>query len=258
MMKKDNSVHIILRRNTYLFGAAIPISIRIDGEKKGYIWSGQEKSIFVNPGEKFIQIKMFKGIFGVDSKTIKSSKLYYGQKLILECGIRNGIGLFLEQNEPIVSSFEDGIFLSYRRADSELITGRIYDKLVSQFGEESVFKDNYSIDLGDNFKREIENTLRSCKVFLPVIGKNWHKRGKKNLFDNPRDFVKLETTIAIENELTILPIFVNSGKMPDQQDLPTEIKDIVYYNGAIVRNDPDFHSDFEVVLDKIKTVLTAK
>jgi hypothetical protein len=33
------------------------------------------------------------------------------------------------------------IFISYRRKDSEAITGRIYDRLGAAFGEDNVFQD---------------------------------------------------------------------------------------------------------------------
>jgi hypothetical protein len=33
------------------------------------------------------------------------------------------------------------VFISYRRADSEDVAGRIYDRLVTRFGAENAFKD---------------------------------------------------------------------------------------------------------------------
>ncbi len=33
------------------------------------------------------------------------------------------------------------VFISYRRADSASISGRIYDRLVAKFGRKNVFKD---------------------------------------------------------------------------------------------------------------------
>jgi hypothetical protein len=37
------------------------------------------------------------------------------------------------------------IFISYRRTDSQDVTGRIYDRLVAHFSQERVFKDVESI-----------------------------------------------------------------------------------------------------------------
>jgi hypothetical protein len=46
-----------------------------------------------------------------------------------------------------------GIFISYRRADSPDATGRIYDRLVAEFGRAQVFKDIDSIPLGRHTRR---------------------------------------------------------------------------------------------------------
>ena len=43
------------------------------------------------------------------------------------------------------------IFISYRRADSQYATDRIYEKLAAQFGADSVFMDIDDIPLGVNF-----------------------------------------------------------------------------------------------------------
>lgn len=254
-MTKQASAKISIKRNKSLWGAAYPITLRINGKKYGMIRIGQEKTFDVPPGEKFIQVKMFKGIFLMDSKTFKTPRLHHGQKIILECGIRNVIKLYIEQNEPIINLFKDGVFISYRRIDSNNIAGRIYDKLIGQFGEATVFKDTYSIEYGDNFLSRIEDALSGCKILIPVIGNNWLKKGKKRFFDNSNDFVKLEIQTAINNGLKILPVFVNSGKMPSVEDLPNGIEDLAFFNGLQIRDDPDFANDVEDLIAKIKEIL---
>src|SRR5215212_9966245 len=44
------------------------------------------------------------------------------------------------------------IIISYRRADSDAIAGRIRDKLATHFGEDSVFMDIDSIPFGIDFR----------------------------------------------------------------------------------------------------------
>ena len=44
--------------------------------------------------------------------------------------------------------------------------------------------------------------------------------------DNPEDWVRLEIKIAIERNKLIIPILVNSVKMPTQEGLPPEIKEL--------------------------------
>jgi hypothetical protein len=45
------------------------------------------------------------------------------------------------------------IVISYRRKDSDAITGRIRDHLARHFGEDAVFMDIDSIPIGEDFRR---------------------------------------------------------------------------------------------------------
>jgi hypothetical protein len=67
------------------------------------------------------------------------------------------------------------IFISYRRQDSQHITGRIYDKLSTQFGKSAVFKDVDSMPLGVDFRDHIRDQVSRCAVLVAVIGKNWNE-----------------------------------------------------------------------------------
>ncbi len=65
------------------------------------------------------------------------------------------------------------IFISYRRSDSEDIAGRIYDRLVSDFGKDSIFKDVEAIPFGEDLHDFISASLDGCQVVLAIIGKTW-------------------------------------------------------------------------------------
>lgn len=48
-----------------------------------------------------------------------------------------------------------GIFISYRRKESSHLAGRLYDQLVSRFGDSQSFMDVDTIELGVDFAEEI-------------------------------------------------------------------------------------------------------
>jgi Sulfatase-modifying factor enzyme 1 len=52
------------------------------------------------------------------------------------------------------------VFLSYRRGDSRHQAGRLYDRLVAQFGKEHVFKDADSIPLGLDFREVLTERVQ--------------------------------------------------------------------------------------------------
>lgn len=93
------------------------------------------------------------------------------------------------------------IFISYRRADSESVVGRIYSELKKHFPTHDVFLDHDSIPLGKPFLVVIRERLATSKYALILIGPQWcsikdEKTGQRRL-DDPNDFVRLEVEAAL-------------------------------------------------------------
>jgi hypothetical protein len=65
------------------------------------------------------------------------------------------------------------IALSYRRADTSAMAGRIFDRLVVRYGDDSVFMDIDSIPFGVDFREHIRTTLLQSDVLLVLIGPGW-------------------------------------------------------------------------------------
>ena len=66
-----------------------------------------------------------------------------------------------------------GIFISYRRDDSAGHTGRIYDRLATQFGPAQVFMDVDAIQPGEDFTRVLAERTKSCSALVAIIGRQW-------------------------------------------------------------------------------------
>lgn len=146
------------------------------------------------------------------------------------------------------------IFISYRRDDSNDITGRIYDWLVQHFGSDNVFKDVDSIPLGVDFKQHIDKAVAKCSVFLTVIGADWLFTGEtseKSRLHNSADFVRIELESALQRDIPLIPIFVREASMPSAEDLPDSLKSLVFRNGISIRPDPDFHNDMNRLIRAI-------
>jgi hypothetical protein len=147
------------------------------------------------------------------------------------------------------------IFISYRRSDSADIVGRIYDRLVQEFGRKSIFKDVDSIPLGIDFKGYLDKTVSECNVLLAIIGDRWldatDADGKKRL-DDPEDFVRIEIESALEQGIPVIPLLVRGAQMPEEEDLPASLKPLVYRNGIPIRPDPDFHRDMDRLISALE------
>src|SRR5258708_32540066 len=99
------------------------------------------------------------------------------------------------------------VFISYRREDSQDVSGRIYDHLEARFGARQVVKDVDSFLPGADFRMEIDRLIASCDVLLAVIGPRWAgEAGETGLpgqrrIDRPDDFVRNELELALSREI---------------------------------------------------------
>ena len=86
------------------------------------------------------------------------------------------------------------VFVSYRRADSDVIAGRIRDRLARAYGDQSVFMDIDNIPFGVDFRSHVKDVLNRGDVMIAVIGPNWlapDETGRSRLADET-DPVRLE------------------------------------------------------------------
>src|SRR5262249_55677537 len=71
------------------------------------------------------------------------------------------------------------IAISYRRADSAQIAGRIRERLTTQYGQDSIFIDIHDIPIGSDFPEHIQKVWSETDVLLVLIGPKWLRRGDK-------------------------------------------------------------------------------
>ncbi len=138
------------------------------------------------------------------------------------------------------------VFLSYRRVDSEIFVGRIYDHLHREFGRSRVILDKNTFGDGRDFRREIEAGIAGSDVVVAVIGEDWdggtNVEGTRRL-DNEEDFVRIELEIANRLGKPVLPVLLMRTPMPEAKSLPDSLSFLAYRNAIRMRTDPDFESD---------------
>lgn len=134
------------------------------------------------------------------------------------------------------------IALSYRRADSQAMAGRIHDELIRAYGSDDVFMDIDAIPLGMDFSEEIEGALAGAKVLLVIIGRVWlgpRADGPPRIMD-PTDPVRLELETAMKLRLPIVPVLVDGAEMPGPGDLPPSLERFSYRQACKVDSGIDF------------------
>ncbi|MFO0701555.1 MAG: toll/interleukin-1 receptor domain-containing protein [Nitrospira sp.] len=150
------------------------------------------------------------------------------------------------------------ILISYRREDSADVTGRIYDRLVQEFGSEAIFKDVDNIPPGVDFRKYLDVQVAKCEVFLAVIGREWmKKRGSKgkSRLEDPGDFVRIEVESALKRDIPVIPVLVSGAAIPPTDRLPSSLQDLSYRHGVVVRPDPDFRRDMDRLIEFLKRAI---
>src|SRR5690242_19110878 len=94
------------------------------------------------------------------------------------------------------------ITVSYRRDDSGVITGRIFDRLAAHYGRDSVFRDIDSIPPGADFREHISQVLDLSDIVLAVVGPRWvGTRSGQNRLENEGDPVRVEIETALRKKV---------------------------------------------------------
>jgi hypothetical protein len=155
------------------------------------------------------------------------------------------------------SSKKHRIFISYRRKDTRWFTRQLQENFHAEFPDIEIFWD-LELQLGIDFTKAIEDAVSQCTVFLAVIGNDWltiqDDKGNRRI-DNPNDFVRLEIATALVRPIRIIPILVDSTPMPQEKDLPDDLRDLCKLQALDV-DEKRFRHDVNVLLHELRQIFT--
>ena len=149
------------------------------------------------------------------------------------------------------------ILISYRRSDSDVFAGRVHDRIVSRYGEQSVFIDVDNIPFGKDFRVHIQQELAKADAILVIVGPKWlglAKGGHSRIME-ATDPVRIELETALSRGVPTIPILVGNTSMPKPEQLPETLKDFAFLNAAQVDTSRDFHRDLNRVIATLDQVL---
>lgn len=147
------------------------------------------------------------------------------------------------------------IVVSYRRADSAAIAGRIADELSRRFGEDGVFIDIDKIPTGKDFRVAIADALHKAAAIVVVIGPRWvgaNETGPARIMERT-DPVRVEVETAMKQGLPLIPVLVEGATMPSEAGLPKSLRKLPYFNACTV----DSGRDFRVHMERLTKTLEA-
>lgn len=150
------------------------------------------------------------------------------------------------------------ISVSYRRTDSAM-AGRIFDRLVQRFGKKSLFIDIDNIPFGGDFRKHVDDALKSSDLLIAMVGPKWlGGEGKDSKIARDADPVRVEIETALKQKLPVLPVLLDDARMPEPSELPESIRDFAYLNAAEVESGRDFDVHVDRVIKAIEQILGPK
>jgi hypothetical protein len=149
------------------------------------------------------------------------------------------------------------IFISYRRADSAGQAGRLGDNLREHFGEDNVFTDVDTIDLGADFKPALRGAVGKCDIMLVVMGPEWldatdPASGARRL-ESPNDWVLTEIAEALARGIPVIPVLVRGASLPASERLPAQIRGLVDRQ-AITLSDAQWRGGVKDLIARLEAV----
>ena len=150
------------------------------------------------------------------------------------------------------------IAISYRRADSEAMTGRIFDRLIAHYGKEAIFRDIDDIPPGIDFRVHINQTLLKTHILLAIVGPQWvgmSSDGSADRIQEETDPVRVEVETALRRRVPLIPVLIGSTKMPGSDQLPPGLKDFAFRNAVKVDTGQDFDYHMDRLIRSMDAIL---
>ena len=139
------------------------------------------------------------------------------------------------------------VFISYRWSDSAAYAGRVWDRLERDLGRHSLFMDVAAIPFGTNLTKVVQEEVAKCGVLLAMIGPNWLDAR----LDDPNDLVRIEIAQALQRGIPVIPIFLDSAKIPKADELPKDLKELASRKGMRIHH-ASFHDDMNRLIRALK------
>src|SRR5882672_8754786 len=148
-----------------------------------------------------------------------------------------------------------GIFISYRRSDSDVAAGRLAGDLSALFGRAAIFRDVDTLKPGENYMTALDRALDSCGALIAMIGPRWSnitdEAGRRRL-DDPSDWVRAEVRRALERDVPMIPLLLGAT-MPRDADTPADLKPLLQHQ-AMEISDRHWSQDVELLAEVLEKI----
>ncbi|PRX64087.1 TIR domain-containing protein [Nonomuraea fuscirosea] len=132
------------------------------------------------------------------------------------------------------------IFISYRRRDTAAVAIELEKELGRAFGRRKIYRDQVSLQPGQDWLRELVRAIASSDLLVALIGAQWvgetDLSGRTRIHDR-RDVVRMEIATAYAERVPIMPVLVDRAAMPRPEDLPLSVARLTRINCVELSSD---------------------
>ena len=149
-----------------------------------------------------------------------------------------------------------GVFISYRRDDSDIAAGRLADDLSEIVGPDSIFRDIDTLEPGEDYEKALDHALDSCVVLIALIGSRWSSitngSGSLRLAD-PKDWVRTEIRRALARGIRVIPVLLSGTLMPQAAVLPDDLRPLLRHQ-AFELGDRQWKQDVDILARALEKI----
>jgi len=148
-----------------------------------------------------------------------------------------------------------GVFVSYRRDDSQGFAGRLADDLDEILGPDRVFRD-IEIPIGSDFTDVLHRAIATSDILLVVIGRHWaanSDQGYGSRLFEPTDWVRAEIESAFALGKQVVPVLVGGARIPASDALPNSIERLSRLQAANL-SDRRWDAEIAELADRLRSI----
>jgi hypothetical protein len=150
------------------------------------------------------------------------------------------------------------IFVSYHRADSAAVAGRLHRDLAEHFGVKRVFMDVQGIAPSQVWDKVIEDAIQGCKAGVVVIGNGWMRTLSSNTppqSAGQRDFVRWEIGMLLKGEKAIAPVLIEGASLPGRSDLPEDLAPLLRFQAPPAVNNANWDAVVAQLIRQLESAI---
>lgn len=152
------------------------------------------------------------------------------------------------------------IFISYRRADTEPVADRLYQRLAERFGTEAVFRDKHKIYPGSEFWQQITGEIARSRVALVLIGPQWltvaDQAGRRRL-DDPEDYVRREIEHCLQANCRVIPVCVDRASPLTEREVPESLRSLALRDAVMLTAGTGFEAGVARLIGQLEDMIAA-